>query len=472
MKSKYIPYIFLVLTILLFITYKSIFAQQWPTEAVKDNVKGAWIKPADLDNDHDPDLVVQNGDTLLFFENQNNKWTTHIIDSLFKNSLFSSLELVDLDNDGDMDILQLPSSENSTLAWNENILEKNQWKRHIIMENLGYSGNMMQSYGDIDNDNDLDIVISLIDSNRIVLIENAHSNTKWIQHTLAKSIGSAYWITLAHMNDDSFFDIVAGSYFDGSIVIYYSNFPDPTWTPYKIASLQGNALGQCRDIDNDGDLDVITHSNISNTLVWYENPSWTEHIIDEGLSGFNYGLTGDLDDDGDYDVIFGSEDYIGWCENTNGAINWQRHIVATFAGRYPQPTGLADLNGDNYKDITGYALSAEEEAGDTFWLANPLLTEITAANNETPDAFSLDPNYPNPFNPTTKISYQLPQTSEVELSIYNLLGQKVQTLVKSKQPAGYYTTTWDASGFPSGVYIYQIITAGGYEKSRKFILLK
>ena len=98
-------------------------------------------------------------------------------------------------------------------------------------------------------------------------------------------------------------------------------------------------------------------------------------------------------------------------------------------------------------------------------------TNITKID-KTPQNFSLSQNYPNPFNPGTTIKYQLPVSSNVELSIYNILGQKIATLVKSRQEAGRYTTTWDASGYPSGVYIYQIVTEKSYKKSRRLILLK
>ena len=62
--------------------------------------------------------------------------------------------------------------------------------------------------------------------------------------------------------------------------------------------------------------------------------------------------------------------------------------------------------------------------------------------------------------------------SEVELSVYNLLGQKVATLVDKKQQAGSYEVEWDASGFSSGVYLYKLKTSGGFEKVKKLILLK
>ncbi len=89
----------------------------------------------------------------------------------------------------------------------------------------------------------------------------------------------------------------------------------------------------------------------------------------------------------------------------------------------------------------------------------------------TPTTFCLFQNYPNPFNPSTVISYQLPVASQVELSIYNLLGQKVMTLVSEKQSAGIHHLNWHARGLPSGVYLYRL-EAGSYRQSKKLILMR
>lgn len=86
--------------------------------------------------------------------------------------------------------------------------------------------------------------------------------------------------------------------------------------------------------------------------------------------------------------------------------------------------------------------------------------------------FELFQNYPNPFNPVTSIEYQLPQISQVDLSIFNILGQKVATLVSEKQLAGSYKVEWDAGGFASGIYFYRLETDKGFVQSRKLILLK
>ena len=86
--------------------------------------------------------------------------------------------------------------------------------------------------------------------------------------------------------------------------------------------------------------------------------------------------------------------------------------------------------------------------------------------------FALHQNYPNPFNPTTVIGYQLSAVSEVELSVYNLTGQKVAALVSEKQNAGFHQVEWDASSFASGVFFYQLRTISGFVQTRKLMLIK
>ena len=86
--------------------------------------------------------------------------------------------------------------------------------------------------------------------------------------------------------------------------------------------------------------------------------------------------------------------------------------------------------------------------------------------------FKLSSNYPNPFNPSTTISWQLAVSSEVELSIYNILGKKVVSLITERQQAGTHQIEWDATGFASVVYYYRLITGAGFVQTKKLILLK
>jgi len=93
------------------------------------------------------------------------------------------------------------------------------------------------------------------------------------------------------------------------------------------------------------------------------------------------------------------------------------------------------------------------------------------ANEYIPAQFSLGQNYPNPFNLITSIQYDLPQRLDVQLTIYDLLGRKVNTLVTETQDAGFKSVQWDATNIASGMYFYQIM-AGEFVQTNKMILLK
>lgn len=80
-------------------------------------------------------------------------------------------------------------------------------------------------------------------------------------------------------------------------------------------------------------------------------------------------------------------------------------------------------------------------------------------------------NYPNPFNPSTTISYSLAEASHVELKVFDMLGREIRTLVSRLQAAGEYKVQFNASDLPSGIYIYTL-KAGEFKASRKLILLK
>jgi hypothetical protein len=104
-------------------------------------------------------------------------------------------------------------------------------------------------------------------------------------------------------------------------------------------------------------------------------------------------------------------------------------------------------------------------------------TAVDYTDDTTPKVFSLSQNFPNPFNPSTRIQFALPTKGHVSLKIYNVAGQLVKTLADEVYEAGSHELTWDGtnnlgSSVASGVYFYKIKAAGKYENQKKMVLLR
>ena len=101
----------------------------------------------------------------------------------------------------------------------------------------------------------------------------------------------------------------------------------------------------------------------------------------------------------------------------------------------------------------------------------PTITEIKTTNSLIPDKYEMSQNYPNPFNPTTVIEFAVPQESKVLLEVFNILGERLATLVNEVKTPGYYNVNFDAGLLSSGFYIYRI-QAEDFVEVKKMILLK
>jgi len=138
---------------------------------------------------------------------------------------------------------------------------------------------------------------------------------------------------------------------------------------------------------------------------------------------------------------------------------------------------------NSYKSHKNLAITKYEDYIVTWWderntdpdiyaqSLNSLVTSVENPSVKFPKSFAIDQNYPNPFNPSTKISWKVPVGSHQTLTIYDVLGNEVATLVDEYKPAGTYEVEWNASGLPSGVYFFQLKTEGFIE-TKKMILLK
>jgi hypothetical protein len=127
------------------------------------------------------------------------------------------------------------------------------------------------------------------------------------------------------------------------------------------------------------------------------------------------------------------------------------------------PTSYDSLTNEVYavvSEFSEFVLGSNQDALTTALRPQELVT-----------AFSLAQNYPNPFNPSTTIRYGLPHRSIVSLVVYNILGQKVSSLVQEAQDAGYHEVRFDGNNLASGVYFYRL-QAGSFVQTRKLLLLR
>jgi hypothetical protein len=144
----------------------------------------------------------------------------------------------------------------------------------------------------------------------------------------------------------------------------------------------------------------------------------------------------------------------------------QSSVTSTIDGL---PVG--SLSWDNTKIAAFNSATDYAAVNAAYMAANPGVSLAVNPSVNVPNTFKLSQNYPNPFNPTTTINFNLAKASDVKLTVYNMLGQKVMTLVDSHMNAGQQHFVFDASKLTSGVYFYRL-DAGSFSSVKKMMLLK
>jgi spore coat protein CotH len=277
--------------------------------------------------------------------------------------------------------------------------------------------------------------------------------------------------------------VIAG-YCDFYYYVYSENAEAAAFSPVR-------AEYEYYTLDVIGDLVINEFMAINDTTVADQNgeyDDWIELYNNGGnsLSLGGYFLSDEIDDLAQWafpDTFIAPNDYlIIWADDDEGQtglhtnfrlyaageaiylvdpdtaivdeVNFRVQISDLSTGRYPNGTGEFVMMTPSF--------SAENNSG---------ITGIEGSSSHTPSMFILEQNFPNPFNPTTVISYTLQAASKVHLSVYDISGRKIAELINGWRDAGVHEVTFDGSELASGIYFYHL-TAGESAATGKMVLIK
>ncbi len=162
---------------------------------------------------------------------------------------------------------------------------------------------------------------------------------------------------------------------------------------------------------------------------------------------------------------------------SSDGIHWTRSasnpVLTPSSGWDDQAIGTLDAIVHDQKIYLYYSAQSSITLSWESGLATSDLTTlgVKAVQQGMPEKSSLFQSYPNPFNPTATIHFQIQQACDVSLKIYDMLGREIATLISDRRPAGTYDVVWNGEGCASGVYMYRLV-AGGYHDSKKMVLVK
>ena len=324
--------------------------------------------------------------------------------------------------------------------------------------------------------------------------------------------GSEKWTLEASGYGDT--TLSSGSKYDFSIIgstiylfnedykvfpVKYDNGAYTAMPPLSVANDDGSFKGSVTaDLDNDGIPEIVLGGWQSDKVYVLKQVADTLQTYEVGTcpnaGRLNGAASGDLDNDGHPDFVFGSRsasvpnNAVYRVEFQGGDItnpaNYEVSIIDSLLVPAPGGTGgqldvvaIANLDGDPADEVLYTQGYTRGVANDTTADAAILDLQHTAVSvrmvdSKLPSKFYLNQNYPNPFNPSTTIEFALTKEMNVELKVYNILGQEVMTLIGGQlMKAGVYKVNFKASDLASGTYVYRL-KAGSQVMSKKMLLLK
>ncbi|MEZ5008685.1 MAG: FG-GAP-like repeat-containing protein [Chitinophagales bacterium] len=424
--------------------------QQFVTESIS---LASSIYSNDFDNDGIIDLVCNNyNGALSWYKNDGEGNFTNRLVSNIQNS--RSIYTADLDNDGDIDIV---ASFDDKLRWFENDSDGN-FMSHDIESTLFLSVRSITT-ADLNNDGFLDIIASTGSNfDGVVWLENNGNGGFNQEHIFGELFNSSLAVTAGDFDGDNDIDIVA---IHERQIVYYKNSNngnfDSFWILYT-ATVGTLSLGSIysTDLDNDGDLDLVTATYADNTVAWFQNNGngtfSSQKIIKDNFSKANSIYAEDLDNDGDKDLICAaSGDHKSvWFENELPNCNTpiRKKIIDSF-----EEGTTYQLTQDSSTTVAGqYVFTYQSYYGCdsivTFYLSTYIVSSL---NNSQENSFGLQ-IAPNPFNDYTVIQFEETPSYIYDFKLFDLQGKYIK---------GYYGLVGvnfrlDKDELPTGMYFLNL----------------
>lgn len=284
---------------------------------------------------------------------------------------------------------------------------------------------------------------------------------------------------------DGLYDLIIGDR-DGSLEHLEQSSPGSSYFTSLTKNFNNINLGtssdpapRIKDIDNNGLLDLLI-GNSSGTLLHYEQAEQESAafiLISDSFNDIDVGKIStpsftDLDRDGLIDLIVGEEDgYLNHFEQDTGKYSQFLLITDRFAGIHigndTKPT-FGDVNGDGLDDI----FIGEGDGGILYFQRDKKTgVSIQKTDHVSQRVFELKPNYPNPFNPITDIMFFMHVKAEIELSILDATGKRIETLFHGQAEPGEHQIAWNASGYAAGIYLIKL-SSHEHNSIRRCLFLK
>ena len=300
------------------------------------------ICSCDLDRDGDIDLLSASwgDDKIAWYENDGSAtFSEHIISA--STDVPWDVYCIDLDGDGDNDVLSA-SRGDDTIAWYENDGSEN-FTQLVISSSADGAQKLYAT--DLDADGDIDVLSASNNDNKIAWYESdGNPDPLFTERIISTNASNAQSVYAIDLDGDGDIDVLSASEDDNKIAWYENDgMLPPSFSPYVISTLVIDAeTVYAADVDNDGDNDVLSASKADNKIRWFENdgsqpPSFTEHVI-SSVAPYAYDVnTRDLDNDGDLDVLSTSwgDHKIAWYENLlEPPRQWETGICMSDNRRY------------------------------------------------------------------------------------------------------------------------------------------